>query len=63
MPAILDPADYGGWLGEGPTEPVRLLAMLKPFPAEAMEAFPIGNRIGNVKNDDAALIEPLAAAS
>ena len=38
MPAILDPADYGGWLGEGPTEPVRLLAMLKPFPAEAMEA-------------------------
>jgi putative SOS response-associated peptidase YedK len=62
MPVILDPESYARWLGEEPTEPVRLLGMLKPFPAERMEAFPVGPRVGNVKNDDPALIEPLAAA-
>jgi putative SOS response-associated peptidase YedK len=33
--------------------------MLKPFPAKAMEAYPVSARVGNVKNTDAALIEPL----
>jgi putative SOS response-associated peptidase YedK len=59
MPVILEPANYGKWLGEEPTDPMRLLMMLKPYPAEAMTAYPIGQRVGNVKNDDAGLIEPL----
>jgi putative SOS response-associated peptidase YedK len=33
MPVIVDPANYGKWLGEEPTDPVRLLSLLKPFPA------------------------------
>jgi hypothetical protein len=40
---------------------VRLLQMLKPFPADRMIAFPVGAEVGNVKNDEAALIEPLDA--
>src|SRR6266849_9879398 len=63
MPVILDPAEYGKWLGEEPVDPVRLLMMLKPYPAEAMTCFQIDARVGNVKNDDAALTEPLAAAA
>jgi putative SOS response-associated peptidase YedK len=35
------------------------MMMLKPFPTNAMEAFPVSVRVGNVQNDDAALIEPI----
>jgi hypothetical protein len=38
----------------------ELPALLRPFPAERKAAHKIGPRIGNVKNDDAALIEQLA---
>ena len=61
MPVILDPADYPRWLGEAPAEADELLALLRPFPAELMQAHEIGPRIGNVKHDDAALIERVAA--
>jgi putative SOS response-associated peptidase YedK len=33
--------------------------MLKSYPAEGMEAYPVSARVGSVKNTDAALIEPL----
>jgi len=59
MPAILLPESYARWLGEEPTEPPRLLGMLKPYPADAMEAYPVSTRVGNVKNTDASLIEPV----
>ncbi|HKF72523.1 MAG TPA: SOS response-associated peptidase [Stellaceae bacterium] len=63
MPAILAPENYARWLGEEPTEPCQLFAMLKPYPAEAMEAYPVSTRVGNVKNTEAALFEPLEATS
>ena len=62
MPVILDSADYAAWLGETPAAADELHALLKPFPAARMEAHEIGPRIGNVKNDDAALIERLNSA-
>ena len=37
MPVIVDPANYGKWLGEEPADPARLLSFFKPFLAEAME--------------------------
>jgi putative SOS response-associated peptidase YedK len=63
MPVILDQADYSRWLGEAPADADELQALLRPFPAERMQAHEIGPRIGNVKNDDAALIERVAAIS
>ena len=36
------------------------MMMLKPFPAHAMEAYPVGARVGTVKHDDAGLVEPMA---
>jgi hypothetical protein len=33
--------------------------LLRPFPAERMEAHTIGPAIGNVRNDEAAMIERL----
>jgi putative SOS response-associated peptidase YedK len=62
MPVIVAPEDYRKWLGEDAVEPVRLLGMLKPYPADRMMSFPVEQRVGNVKNDDVALIEPLAVA-
>lgn len=59
MPAILQPKDYARWLGEELTEPPQLMMMLKPYPANAMEAYPVSTRVGSVKNTDAALFEPL----
>jgi putative SOS response-associated peptidase YedK len=61
MPVIVDPANYGRWLGEEPADPVRLLSLLKPFPAEQMEAYPVGTAVGNVRNDEPGLLTPIAA--
>ncbi|HTI86744.1 MAG TPA: SOS response-associated peptidase [Alphaproteobacteria bacterium] len=60
MPVILPPDAYGRWLGEEPADAGELQALLAPFPAEAMESFPVSERVGNVKNDDESLIEPAA---
>jgi putative SOS response-associated peptidase YedK len=46
-------------IGETTAAPDELQALLRPFLAERMEAHMIGPRIGNVKNDDATLIERL----
>jgi putative SOS response-associated peptidase YedK len=40
---------------------VRLLSLLKPFPAEQMESYPVGTAVGNVKNDEPGLLVPVAA--
>ena len=61
MPVIVDPANYGRWLGEEPVDPMRLLMTLKPYQAERMECYPVGTAVGNVKNDEPGLLEPAAA--
>ena len=60
MPAILPPAAYDLWLDPSSADGTTLL---KPFPTETMEAIPVGTRVGNVKNDDPGLIEPVATQS
>jgi putative SOS response-associated peptidase YedK len=62
MPVIIDPADFPAWLGETAMAPEQLQALLRSYPPERMEAHMIGLRIGNVKNDDATLIERLKSA-
>ena len=63
MPVILDAADWQTWLGEVPASSDALQALLRPFPAERMEAHMIGPEIGNVRNDNAGLIERLNVAT
>ena len=58
MPAILDQALWAKWLGEDSVKRPEILKMLKPYPAERMRAYRIGQRVNNVRNDDAALLEP-----
>ena len=61
MPAVLKPEAWPLWLGEEPAEPAELKALLKPFPSEEMTCWPVSPRVGNVRNNDPSLIEPIAA--
>jgi putative SOS response-associated peptidase YedK len=58
MPVILEPRDYNRWLDSAnpQTPPVDLL---RPFPAEKMLAWPVTDRVGNVRNNDPELLESL----
>lgn len=58
MPVILAPNDFDPWLYSN-TEPEQLKALLEPYPAKAMTASPVSKSVGNVRNDEPALIEPL----
>ena len=55
MPVILSPKHPAWWL-DPEADGAELL---KPYPANEMEAFPVGKRVGNVRNNDAELIEPI----
>lgn len=59
MPVILDPQDYATWLGETGADHDELLGLLKPFPAERAEAYPVGPAVNSVRNDDPSLLEPV----
>jgi len=58
MPVILDPDTSEIWLDQATTRET-LLGLLKPFPAEEMESYQVGNRVGNIRNDDENLIDPV----
>jgi putative SOS response-associated peptidase YedK len=58
MPVILKPDAWPAWLGDEP----QLKALLTPYPADDMICWPVSARVGNVRNNDSSLIEPVAAA-
>ena len=56
MPVILEPRDYARWLDPG--DPARPpVDLLRPFPAEEMVAWPVSDRVGNVRNNDPQLLD------
>jgi putative SOS response-associated peptidase YedK len=58
MPVILAQRDYGRWLDSG--DPARPpMDLLRPYPAEQMVAWPVSDRVGNVRNNDPQLLEQL----
>jgi putative SOS response-associated peptidase YedK len=59
MPVILEPRDYECWLdaGEPGVEARPPVELLRPFPAEKMIAWPVSDRVGNVRNNDPQLLE------
>jgi putative SOS response-associated peptidase YedK len=61
MPVILPRQDWALWLGEEDGAPERLHDLLHPCPEHLIRLYPVGPAVGNVKNDDAGLLEPLAA--
>ena len=59
MPVFLGPETWPAWLGEEPADERQLKAMLAPYPSEEMTCWPDSPRVGNVKNNDLSLIEPI----
>jgi putative SOS response-associated peptidase YedK len=61
MPLLIQKKDYARWLQGGNVErpPVDLL---RPFDSDKMTAWQVGTAINSVRNNDASLIEPCAAA-
>lgn len=57
MPVMLDPASGLKWLGQTSLE--QLLSMLKPFPADEMQTFPVSRLVNNPRSDDPACIQPV----
>ena len=50
------------WLGEEPADAPQLRALLAPYPSEEMRCWPVSPRVGNVKNIDPSLTEPVTLA-
>jgi putative SOS response-associated peptidase YedK len=55
MPAIIGLADFDAWLSVAAGSE----ALLRPFPVEAMEAYPVSRAVGNVKNEELELVKPV----
>ena len=56
MPVILEPEDEAGWLQETPMN--RVMAMLRPYPAEMMDAYPVSTLVNSPVNNTAEIIKP-----
>ena len=56
MPVILRPDDEAYWLNHAVTDTRDLLSLLVPYPAEAMEAYPVSRRVNVPAVDDAELL-------
>jgi putative SOS response-associated peptidase YedK len=62
MQVVLGPQAWPEWLGEEPADLPRIKVLLASYPAEEMTCWPVSTRVGNVKHNDAGLIEPIFVA-
>jgi putative SOS response-associated peptidase YedK len=62
MPVVLAEADWPVWLGEAPATEEELKGLLTPCPPGALTMWPVDRRVGDVRNDDPGLGEPVGAA-
>lgn len=59
MPVILHPAEYDLWLDPKVQDPARLEPLLRSFPPEAMESYPVTPRVNSPFEDEPQFIMPL----
>jgi len=60
MPVILHPEDYSLWLDPDFDEKEALTSLLKPYPADAMEAYSVSRRVNKPSNNEPSVLEPAA---
>ncbi len=60
MPVILDAIDYAAWLDPAFQHVDILNALLRPFPAEHMTAFPVSTVVNNPRQDAPQCLEPVS---
>lgn len=62
MPVILPESGYTTWLSPGQGNQAALQALLKPYPAEDMAAYPISTLVNSPANDTPEILRPLTAS-
>jgi putative SOS response-associated peptidase YedK len=60
MPVILPPENYAVWLDPDFDEKEALTSLLKPYPADAMEAYPVSRRVNKPSNNEPSVLESAA---
>lgn len=58
MPVILEPDAYNLWLDPSDQPPKQLDGLLKPYPADEMEAYPVSRLVNRPSNDSPDCIAP-----
>lgn len=58
MPVILDQQHYTQWLDTQVEDVSALLPLLKPYPADAIDAYPVSTVVNNARNDVENCVEP-----
>jgi putative SOS response-associated peptidase YedK len=56
MPVLLPHESWDPWLDPAVSDVERLRALLRPAPADTMEAIPVSRRVNDPRNDDAACL-------
>ncbi len=59
MAVILGPEDYDLWLDPAIQEVGRLQPLLRVYPPEGMEAYPVSRMVNNPANDHPECVEPI----
>jgi putative SOS response-associated peptidase YedK len=62
MPVILDPRHHAGWLDSGLADVEGLQPWLRPFSADAMEAFPVSDLVNSARDEGPDCAMPLTPA-
>jgi putative SOS response-associated peptidase YedK len=61
MPVVLDEGAWDAWLDPANGDLAQLEALLRPAPEEWLELYPVSTRVNSPDNNDASLIERVAA--
>jgi putative SOS response-associated peptidase YedK len=59
MPVILSREDEEVWLASGELDAAERERILRPYPSERMEAYPVSKRVNDLSNDSADLVRPI----
>jgi putative SOS response-associated peptidase YedK len=63
MPVVLGPEHFAAWLDPKDKQPAKLLDLIKLFPAERMECWPVSTRVNSPAEDDPDVLAPFTAAN
>ncbi len=58
-PVLLPQASWSRWLDPCVNDPEAVTGMLGPAPAGMLRAYPVSSRVGNVRNNDPHLLDPV----
>jgi putative SOS response-associated peptidase YedK len=63
MPAILDEEAVALWLDPATTDPKQVTPLIKPYPAQEMEAYRVSDRVNNWRNEGPDLLRSIESVA